>query len=149
MRQLLRRYFGWSQTRAEAQLQTLRAEQKLKLDELKKKTAYYSTQSLIDRYDETQKSQKRPPQQKNLEAKQPQKPQQPQVNTRQLKPPPTLNPPVVIPAPPRQSQWYDRVVDAIVGDAGPDTKYALICNYCFTHNGLVLPEEVDTIRKLI
>ncbi|KAI8138757.1 hypothetical protein BJV82DRAFT_629600 [Fennellomyces sp. T-0311] len=139
IRQLLKRFFAWSQNRAESQLQTLRAEQKLKLDELKKNTAYYSTQSLIDRYDETQrKTQKRPPPQPKKSQPQPPAPA-PQANMQQLKSPPII-------APPRQPQWYDRVVDAIVGDAGPDTKFALICNFCFTHNGLVMPEEVDTIQ---
>jgi hypothetical protein len=44
-------------------------------------------------------------------------------------------------------QWYDKLVDALVGDVGPETKYALICTHCYAHNGLVLPQEVDNIRK--
>ncbi|KAI9251831.1 hypothetical protein BDA99DRAFT_183349 [Phascolomyces articulosus] len=158
IRQLLRRIFAWSQNRIDLQLQTLRAEQKLKLDELKKKTAYYSTQSLIDRYDEEHKRQQ----------KQKQTQQIPQHNTSKGAPPlpssstlgvpqqqqpmnkpPTINVPTRTAAPPpRQPQWYDRVLDAMVGDAGPESKFALICNYCFAHNGLVLPQEMDTIQYI-
>ena len=43
--------------------------------------------------------------------------------------------------------WYDKLVDALVGDVGPEAKYALICIHCNAHNGLALPQEVDTIRK--
>lgn len=46
-----------------------------------------------------------------------------------------------------EPQWYDKLIDALVGDAGPETKYALICAHCFAHNGLVLKEEYDIIRK--
>lgn len=51
------------------------------------------------------------------------------------------------PSVPQNQQWYDKLVDALVGDVGPETKYALICTHCYAHNGLVLPQEVDTIRK--
>ncbi|KAI7858886.1 hypothetical protein BDC45DRAFT_433280 [Circinella umbellata] len=160
IRQALRRIFGFLETRVETRLQTLRAEQKLKLDELKKKTAYYSTQSLIDRYDEEHR--------KKIRQQQPQ-PQQQQVsrntgssNKQGLAPsfqqqnsinkPPAINVPTSIlpppPPPPRQPQWYDRVLDAMVGDSGPESKFALICNHCFVHNGLVLPQEMDTIQYI-
>lgn len=48
---------------------------------------------------------------------------------------------------PQSQQWYDKLVDALVGEVGPETKYALICIHCYAHNGLVLPQEVDNIRK--
>lgn len=44
--------------------------------------------------------------------------------------------------------WYDKMVDALVGDVGPETKYALICRHCNAHNGLVLPQEIETIGKV-
>lgn len=50
---------------------------------------------------------------------------------------------------PRQRQWYDRLIDAVVSDEGPETKFALVCNHCFAHNGLVLPQEIDIIRTYI
>ena len=46
-----------------------------------------------------------------------------------------------------EKHWYDRIVDVIVGDEGPETKYALICAQCFAHNGLALPHEIEDIRK--
>ncbi|RUS33488.1 hypothetical protein BC938DRAFT_471451, partial [Jimgerdemannia flammicorona] len=46
---------------------------------------------------------------------------------------------------PTERYWYEKLVDLIVGEDGPETKYALICNQCFAHNGLVLPQEVDDI----
>ncbi|RKP04584.1 hypothetical protein THASP1DRAFT_33632 [Thamnocephalis sphaerospora] len=50
------------------------------------------------------------------------------------------------PPTPQASSWFDRVVDAIVGEEGPASKYALICQRCHTHNGLVLPEELEDIQ---
>lgn len=49
---------------------------------------------------------------------------------------------------PQKSHWYDKLAEALVGDVGPETKYALICSKCFTHNGLVLPQEIDNIGRL-
>jgi len=47
-----------------------------------------------------------------------------------------------------QKQWYDKVFDAIIGPVeSANSKYALICTRCFTHNGLVLPDEYATTRK--
>jgi hypothetical protein len=40
----------------ESQLSLLRADQRLKVEELKKKTAYYSTKTLLERYDVRKKS---------------------------------------------------------------------------------------------
>ena len=37
--------------------------------------------------------------------------------------------------------WLDKLMDTVIGDVGgPSSKYALVCEQCFTHNGLVLPE---------
>ena len=46
------------------------------------------------------------------------------------------------PLPPPRKQWYDKLADAILGDddssaTGASTRYALICQKCFAHNGLV------------
>jgi endoplasmic reticulum junction formation protein lunapark len=41
--------------------------------------------------------------------------------------------------PPRK-QWYDKLADALLGDddsVPPTSRYALICQKCFAHNGLV------------
>jgi hypothetical protein len=52
-----------------------------------------------------------------------------------------------IPMIPQKQQWYDKLLDVLVGDVGPETKYALICSQCFAHNGLVLPQEIEVIGK--
>ena len=47
----------------------------------------------------------------------------------------------VTPQPPPRKQWYDKLADAILGDddatGSPSSRYALICQKCFSHNGLV------------
>ena len=53
--------------------------------------------------------------------------------------------------PPRK-QWYDKLADAILGDddagaASPSSRYALICEKCFTHNGLVKEGMWEDARK--
>lgn len=40
---------------------SLRAQQKLKVEELKKKTAYYTTKSLLERYDESSRQKAKQP----------------------------------------------------------------------------------------
>lgn len=37
--------------------------------------------------------------------------------------------------------WVDKLMDKIIGDPGQFSKYALICEFCYSHNGLVLPEN--------
>lgn len=37
--------------------------------------------------------------------------------------------------------WVDRLLDKIIGDPGQFSKYALICEFCNSHNGLVAPES--------
>lgn len=45
---------------AEANVSSLRAQQKLKVEELKNKTAYYSTKLLLERYDQSSKPKPKP-----------------------------------------------------------------------------------------
>lgn len=147
------------------------------MEELKKKTSYYTTQSLLERYDEVLAKKKKEEaavaaKQKEQDLRQrkpvtmPMRPmsagplspnqrpfppsQQPNgqpypMNQQQMQQGPILP----LPQPRSEPQWYDKIVDALVGDAGPETKYALICTHCFHHNGLVLKEEFDTIRKFV
>jgi hypothetical protein len=39
----------------------------------------------------------------------------------------------------------DKIVDYVLSD-GPNSRYALICRNCFTHNGLVREEELNKLR---
>lgn len=46
------------------------------------------------------------------------------------------------PMPPPRKQWFDKLADAILGDEDSSvnvsaSRYALICQKCFAHNGLV------------
>ncbi|ORX61056.1 hypothetical protein BCR36DRAFT_408036 [Piromyces finnis] len=53
------------------------------------------------------------------------------------------------PSNPNERKWIDKLMDAIVGDVNEaDTKYALVCNYCYTHCGLALPEEYKTFKYI-
>ncbi|KAL1925718.1 uncharacterized protein VTP21DRAFT_601 [Calcarisporiella thermophila] len=190
-------WYRRKQTSEESRLGHLRAKQKLKVEELKKRTAYYATKNLLDRYDSSQRKTGQPPQISTPSGKKPNhlgaghpqtpgkpvQPIQPNLTTlRQRTPAPNAAPlagnatpgnlkgsmmtqqpatPLVrAPSPTNenpnqrpntlqstgQRNWYDRLVDVIVGDEGPETKYALICENCFSHNGLVLPQEVDDIQ---
>uniref|UniRef100_A0A5F8GSM8 Endoplasmic reticulum junction formation protein lunapark n=1 Tax=Monodelphis domestica TaxID=13616 RepID=A0A5F8GSM8_MONDO len=53
-------------------------------------------------------------------------------------------PPLVRPILPRERGALDRIVEYLVGD-GPQNRYALICQQCFSHNGMALKEEFEYI----
>lgn len=40
---------------------------------------------------------------------------------------------------------FEKLVDWVVSD-GPDNRFALICRYCYGHNGMSLAEEYETIN---
>ncbi|CAN9500216.1 unnamed protein product [Ophioblennius macclurei] len=51
-------------------------------------------------------------------------------------------PPLVRPILPKDRGAVDRVIEYLVGD-GPQNRYALICQQCFSHNGMALKEEFE------
>ncbi|XP_064825424.1 endoplasmic reticulum junction formation protein lunapark-B isoform X3 [Oncorhynchus masou masou] len=53
-------------------------------------------------------------------------------------------PPLARPVLPRDRGAVDRVIEYLVGD-GPQNRYALICQQCFSHNGMALKEEFEYI----
>jgi len=57
------------------------------------------------------------------------------------------------PQPPPRKQWYDKLADAILGDddaaGSPSSRYALICQKCFAHNGLVKESIWQDTRKSV
>ncbi|KAI9022302.1 hypothetical protein CLU79DRAFT_860637 [Phycomyces nitens] len=155
---LVRWVYTRRQSNEEARLTTLRAQQKLKVEELKKSTAYYTTKSLLERYDEKKEQmknqaipgqelrQRQTGQQQNQvhnltngQQQQQQQHQQHQQNQQQQQP-------IALRPQPTNPQWYDKLVDALVGEDAPETKYALICGHCFAHNGLALAQEIETIQ---
>ncbi|XP_030637650.1 endoplasmic reticulum junction formation protein lunapark-B [Chanos chanos] len=53
-------------------------------------------------------------------------------------------PPLARPILPRERSAVDRVIEYLVGD-GPQNRYALICQQCFSHNGMALREEFEFV----
>ncbi|XP_062303094.1 endoplasmic reticulum junction formation protein lunapark-B isoform X1 [Osmerus eperlanus] len=51
-------------------------------------------------------------------------------------------PPLARPVLPQERGTVDRVIEYLVGD-GPQNRYALICQQCFSHNGMALKEEFE------
>jgi len=55
------------------------------------------------------------------------------------------------PLPPPRKLWYDKLADALLGDDESSmnaaaSRYALICQKCFSHNGLVKEEMWEGAR---
>ncbi|KAI9062108.1 hypothetical protein FKP32DRAFT_1574704 [Trametes sanguinea] len=144
----------------EKALVKLRKQQRDKIEEVKQKTNYYSMRNLIERYEGGPAQSPTSPQtpvglRQRIPPQVPQSvPQTPQRNL-QVAPPQTpatrtmspglqqqLSPSPQRPLPPPRKQWYDKLADAILGDddstvSGAASRYALICQKCFAHNGLV------------
>ncbi|KAG8559555.1 hypothetical protein GDO81_017375 [Engystomops pustulosus] len=55
-------------------------------------------------------------------------------------------PPLARPILPRERGAVDRVIEYLVGD-GPQNRYALICQQCFSHNGMALKEEFEYVGE--
>uniref|UniRef100_A0A3B5AP32 Endoplasmic reticulum junction formation protein lunapark n=1 Tax=Stegastes partitus TaxID=144197 RepID=A0A3B5AP32_9TELE len=51
-------------------------------------------------------------------------------------------PPLARPILPKDRGAMDRVIEYLVGD-GPQNRYALVCQQCFSHNGMALKEEFE------
>ncbi|KAG0001447.1 hypothetical protein BGZ79_004637 [Entomortierella chlamydospora] len=205
-RSLISVWYKRAKTNEESQLSLLRADQRLKVEELKKKTAYYSTKTLLERYDPSSKpsglrqigpdgrpipnAQDGQPKLQQPNMMDPglrqrqgmsvmnaqgipvgqghpagvssgvQRPGQGPQNDPRVQgnygpqQPPHFNPgqpngrPNQYGPPSTERHWYDKIVDVIVGDEGPDTKYALICGQCYAHNGLALPQEIEDIQYI-
>lgn len=55
---------------------------------------------------------------------------------------------------PTRKQWYDKLADAILGDEESSvsvtaSRYALICQKCFSHNGLVKESVWEETREFV
>ncbi|XP_069119844.1 endoplasmic reticulum junction formation protein lunapark-A-like isoform X2 [Argopecten irradians] len=59
-----------------------------------------------------------------------------------LQPGRTPGPPLPRPILPRERSTTDRLLEYLVGD-GPQNRFALICRYCHSHNGMALKEEFE------
>ncbi|TDL25384.1 hypothetical protein BD410DRAFT_766007 [Rickenella mellea] len=152
----------------ESTLKSLLAKQRTKIEEIKKKTNYYTTKNLLERYDDSPSN--TPPNAARRRSMAPnqilqQQQQQPGTPQRQQRTaqangggaphqtpanrfPGALSPSPATPLAPPRKQWYDKVADALLGEdefssggsgsaAANANRYALICQKCFSHNGLV------------
>ncbi|EJC99141.1 uncharacterized protein FOMMEDRAFT_170500 [Fomitiporia mediterranea MF3/22] len=139
----------------EKTLKELQSQQRSKVEEFKKKMNYYSTKNLIERYDSPSApntpARPRPDAPPGARLQQGQMTLQrgvqgqpngfPQANRGQ---PALATQGQQVPLSPPRKQWYDKLADALLGDDelsdNPKNRYALICQKCFTHNGLVKEE---------
>ncbi|EIN08751.1 hypothetical protein PUNSTDRAFT_86781 [Punctularia strigosozonata HHB-11173 SS5] len=155
LRRIVQLFYQRIGSAEEKQLQTLHKQQREKIEEFKKKTNYYKTRDLISRFDEpssAQASPVRPPASTNGTP-----PRVPMTPHRGPALPPLQTPgkpgsaqlmnsmlaatPARPLAPPKR-QWYDKLADALLGEdestsGTAASRYALICQKCFAHNGLV------------
>ncbi|KAH9836290.1 uncharacterized protein C8Q71DRAFT_797080 [Rhodofomes roseus] len=156
MRRIVQIWYTRAGDAEEKALIALRKKQREKIEEVKNKTNYYSTRNLIERYDDgprpvTPGTPQRPqiPQQQQRLPQTPARPAQ-QLNPQTPAPAPMspslqqqLSPSPLRPMPPPRKQWFDKLADAILGDddgtgvGAAASRYALICQKCFAHNGLV------------
>ncbi|KAH8082795.1 hypothetical protein BXZ70DRAFT_900916 [Cristinia sonorae] len=154
IRRIVQIWFTRKGNAEEKSLIALKTRQRDKVEEIKKRTNYYSTRNLIERYDESTPTgspvPKRPGQGTPVPIPMtPQRPQGQPVPLQMLQTPKPLppnlqqhlSPSPQRPQPPPRKQWFDKLADAILGDddssAPAASRYALICEKCFAHNGLV------------
>ncbi|KAL0571303.1 hypothetical protein V5O48_010653 [Marasmius crinis-equi] len=144
IRRIVQIWFTRKGDAEEKTLQQLLKQQRAKVEEIKKKTNFYSTRDLLSRYDD-QSAPSTPLRQRIPQGQPiPSTPQQARPNgptNGQLRTPVSqglqaqLSPVLPSPGPPRK-QWFDKLADVVLGDEDP-ARFALICEKCFTHNGLV------------
>ncbi|KAI5983123.1 hypothetical protein EDD15DRAFT_2376862 [Pisolithus albus] len=153
-RRMMQIWYSWKGGREEKTLMAVLKKQRAKIEEIKQKTNYYSTRNLIEKYDEPPTSSTpnaTPLRRRNVVASVPSTPltlktqplQQHLATPNGLTRPPVLQlSPTPQPIQATRKQWYDKLADAILGDDESSvsvaaSRYALICQKCFAHNGLV------------
>ncbi|KIY63287.1 hypothetical protein CYLTODRAFT_494040 [Cylindrobasidium torrendii FP15055 ss-10] len=157
----------------EKALQSLLKEQRAKVEEIKKKTNYYSTRELLKRYDASPSAtlpmtpKKKGTRPSGIVTTGPASPiasssavpvngpiggltiATPLRETSQAvssSPFGTPGTPSRPPPTPSRKQWYDKLADAVLGDEDDTARYALVCENCFVHNGLVKESVWDDIQ---
>ncbi|KAJ9086268.1 hypothetical protein DSO57_1005832 [Entomophthora muscae] len=157
IRSVLDYFFARRVSTKEELLKALRTKQKIKVEELKKNSSYYQTKSLIDRYSEKPKMEPKP-NSASLNGKRMTPALQAVKDAPNSHPGFGKGPAKTVRSSNVTSQeaslsaggerfWYDKLVDAIVGEEATTVpQFALICQHCFSHNGLVSPIEYETIQ---
>ncbi|KAK9432843.1 hypothetical protein V1505DRAFT_364760 [Lipomyces doorenjongii] len=153
--------------RQEATLQELRNDQKAKIEELKRSMKYYTTKSLLERF-ESKNGTSGPGKDNRVDKNEKggrmlERELEPRVAAagsvlqndmlRQEQMPEEhllqRYPMQSIPQPQESPRWYDRILDLMVGEdeTNPRNRYALICFRCGTHNGLAAPGQTpDNVK---
>ncbi|CAE6428565.1 unnamed protein product [Rhizoctonia solani] len=164
VRRLVQSWYKRQETLEEAELKKLRAEQKKKVEEVKAKYNFDKIRALIEPQGEAPR---REDPNGNLRQRAiTMNPTAPRVPARQfnqrVKPPFDPRSPHMLQVPgatpprpvlPPQRGWLDKVADKVLGeDESPvgiaQSRYALICERCFSHNGLVKESEWETTQYI-
>lgn len=170
-RRMVQLFYERKETAEETTLRELRKQQRAKIEEFKKKSKYYETRDLLERYDDAPTPDS-PPRKRAVTMMGPgpgsqggpnltstnsprNQLQVPKIQT-PTRPGPQLPPHLTgtprQPMPPPRKQWFDKVADALLGEddvtGGPANRYALICQKCFAHNGLVKESMWEDVQYL-
>ncbi|KAM6349342.1 endoplasmic reticulum junction formation protein lunapark isoform 6-T12 [Alca torda] len=133
IRTLLIFFFSKRTERNNDALEDLKSQKKKILEEVMEKETYKTAKLILDRFD---------PESSAKEADVPSAGTSATPRPGQGLHPP--GPPLARPILPRERGVVDRVIEYLVGD-GPQNRYALICQQCFSHNGMALKEEFEYI----
>ncbi|KAF6114420.1 lunapark, ER junction formation factor [Phyllostomus discolor] len=134
IRTVLIYFFSKRTERNNEALDDLKSQKKKILEEVMEKETYKTAKLILERFDPDSKKTKEfePPSAGAAATARP---------GQGLHPP---GPPLARPILPRERGALDRIVEYLVGD-GPQNRYALICQQCFSHNGMALKEEFEYI----
>ncbi|XP_073162035.1 endoplasmic reticulum junction formation protein lunapark isoform X6 [Lepidochelys kempii] len=127
-------FFSKRTERNSEALEELKSQKKKILEEVMEKETYKTAKLILERFD--------PESKKAKEVELPSAGASATPRPGQGLHPP--GPPLARPILPRDRGALDRVVEYLVGD-GPQNRYALICQQCFSHNGMALKEEFEYI----
>ncbi|KIY64447.1 hypothetical protein CYLTODRAFT_401875 [Cylindrobasidium torrendii FP15055 ss-10] len=146
LRRVVQIWYSRKGNAEERQLQSALKLQRTKVEEIKKKTNYYETRELLQRYDESPSSPLLPPgtpvRKGPRQSMVPQTPGSPAQNL------PSASASPQAPQTVQGRQWFDKLADAMLGqdEAADAARYALICEECFAHNGLVKESAWDEVQ---
>ncbi|KAM6070472.1 endoplasmic reticulum junction formation protein lunapark isoform 3-T3 [Chlamydotis macqueenii] len=133
IRTLLIFFFSKRTERNNDALEDLKSQKKKILEEVMEKETYKTAKLILERFD---------PESSAKEAELPSAGTSATSRPGQGLHPP--GPPLARPILPRERGVVDRVIEYLVCD-GPQNRYALICQQCFSHNGMALKEEFEYI----
>ncbi|KAG8681649.1 hypothetical protein FRC09_017334, partial [Ceratobasidium sp. 395] len=156
---VVRAWYKRQENVEDRELKKLRAEQKKKIEEIKTKHNFDKTRELLERYDTPKKDDPNmlvrqravtmSPNTPRTPARVPsngQAPFSPRAPAQVVPPQSQFAPAAARPMQPPRRGWMDKFADKLLGDDDStvgiaQSRYALICEKCFSHNGLVKESE--------